>query len=119
MEEFSSEFGLEKCTTNIYNDLTIEEGIINFTKSIHADLIGITPDGLWRLGHIFKKNTTDKLMKNSTKVILSMSSQQPVLTHYFTRQLLKQTHATDLFLANMGSGRLTDGDARNSHSTGR
>jgi nucleotide-binding universal stress UspA family protein len=80
MEEFSSEFGLEKCTTNIYNDLTIEEGIINFTKSIHADLIGITPDGLWRLGHIFKKNTTDKLMKNSTKVILSMSSQQPVLT---------------------------------------
>jgi hypothetical protein len=36
-----------------------------------------------------------------------------------TRQLLKQTHATDLFLANMGSGRLTDGDARNSHSTGR
>ena len=38
---------------------------------------------------------------------------------YFTGQLLKQTHATDLFLANMGSGRLTDGDARNSHSTGR
>lgn len=80
MEEFSSEFGLEKCTTNIYNDLTVEEGIINFTKSIHADLIAITPDGLWRLGHIFKKNTTDKLMKNSTKVILSMRSQQPVLT---------------------------------------
>ena len=80
MEEFSSEFGLEKCTTNIYNDLTIEDGIINFTKSIHADLIAITPDGLWRLGHILKKNTTDKLMKKSVKVILSMKTQQPVLT---------------------------------------
>jgi hypothetical protein len=32
---------------------------------------------------------------------------------------LKQTHATDLFLEDMGSSRLTDGDARSRHSTGR
>lgn len=80
MEEFSSEFGLEKCTANIYNDLTIEDGIINFTKSIHADLIAITPDGLWRLAHMFKRSITDKLMRNSVKAILSMRTQQPVLT---------------------------------------
>ena len=31
----------------------------------------------------------------------------------------EELHATDLFLANMGSGRLTIGDARNSHRTGK
>jgi len=36
-----------------------------------------------------------------------------------SKQLLKQTHATVLFLANRGSGRLTYGDARKSYSTGR
>lgn len=80
MTEFSNEFGLEKCSKNIYNDLTIEDGIINFTKSIDADLIAITPDGVWRLAHVFKKNITDELMKKSIKVILSMKTHQPVLT---------------------------------------
>ncbi len=80
MKEFSSEFDLKNCSMNIYNDLTIEDGIINFTRSIHADLIAITPDGLWRLAHMFKRSTTDKLMKNSVKAILSMKTRQPVLT---------------------------------------
>lgn len=80
MTEFSNEFGLKNCTKNIYNDLTIEDGIINFTTSIGADLIAITPDGLWKLAHIFRKNITAKLMKKSIKVILSMKTRQPVLT---------------------------------------
>jgi nucleotide-binding universal stress UspA family protein len=80
MKEFISEFDLINCTSNIYNDITIEDGIINFTRSIHADLIAITPDGLWRLAHMFKRSITDKLMRNSVKAILSMRTQQPVLT---------------------------------------
>jgi nucleotide-binding universal stress UspA family protein len=80
MKEFISEFDLKNCTSNIYNDITIEDGIINFTRSIHADLIAITPDGLWRLAHMFKRSITDKLMRNSVKAILSMRTQQPVLT---------------------------------------
>jgi nucleotide-binding universal stress UspA family protein len=80
MNEFSHEFEIDYCTKNIYNDLTIEDGIINFTKLIEADLIAITPDGFWRLSHVFNKNITDKLMKKSIKVILSMKSSQPLLT---------------------------------------
>lgn len=80
MGEFSSEFDLKDCTMNIYNDLTIEDGIINFTRSVHADLIAITPDGLWRIAHMFKRSTTEKLMKDSVRVILSMKAQQPILT---------------------------------------
>lgn len=80
MTEFSNEFGLKTSTKNIYNDLTIEDGIINFTKSIAADLIAITPDGLWKLAHIFRKNITAKLMKKSIKAILSMKTRQPIPT---------------------------------------
>jgi nucleotide-binding universal stress UspA family protein len=80
MTEFSNEFGLKACTKNIYNDLTVEDGILNFTESINADLIAITPDGLWRLAHVFSKNITDKLMKRSVRVILSMKTHQPVRT---------------------------------------
>lgn len=80
MTEFSNEFDLKKSTKNIYNDLTIEDGIINFTKSIDANLIAITPDGLWKLAHVFRPNITAKLMKKSIKAILSMKTRQPVLT---------------------------------------
>lgn len=80
MQEFIIEFDLKNCTSNIYNDITIEDGIINFTRSIQADLIAITPDELWRLAHMFKRSITDKLLKNSVKTILSMRTQQPELT---------------------------------------
>jgi nucleotide-binding universal stress UspA family protein len=77
MEEFSKEFNLQGCSINTYNDLTIEDGIINFTKAIQADLVAITPDGLWRLANIFQKNITDRLIKKSVKVILSMKTHLP------------------------------------------
>ena len=80
MQEFSKKFGLKKYTQNIYNDLTIEDGIINFTKLIDADLIAITPDGIWRWENVLNKNITDKFMKKSTKAVLSMKTRQPVLT---------------------------------------
>lgn len=80
MTEFSNEFSLKNSTKNTYNDLNIENGIINFAKSVEADLIAITPDGLWKLAHVFRKNITAKLMKKSIKAILSMKTHQPVLT---------------------------------------
>ncbi|MFN3916148.1 MAG: hypothetical protein ACK4K0_00275 [Flavobacteriales bacterium] len=74
MAKFSNEFGLKKHTQNIYNNLTVEDRIINFTKLISADLIAITPNGFWRLAHVFNKNTTDKLTKKSAKAILSIKT---------------------------------------------
>lgn len=74
MEEFCSKFELKECTKNIYNDLSVEDGIMNFTQAIDADLIAITPDGNWRFAHIFNKNVTSELMKKSVRVVLSMRS---------------------------------------------
>jgi len=72
MTEFIKEFSLANVTKNIYNELSIEDGIINFTKSIDADLIAIVPNIHWRLAHIFNKTGTDKLMKKSIRAVLSM-----------------------------------------------
>lgn len=75
MEKFKNEFCLKNCTTNIYNDLSVEDGILNFSKLINADIIAITPNGYWRLAHIFNKNITNELMKKSIKIILSIKSE--------------------------------------------
>ena len=77
MEEFVKKFRLESYTTNIFNELTIEDGIINFSDSIDADLIGITTHGQRRLAHLFRKNITDKIVKDSVKAILSIKISQP------------------------------------------
>lgn len=80
MTDFGSEFSLKNYSTNVYNDLTVEDGIINFSKSLGADLIAITPDGLWRIAQVLSKSLTDRLMKKSVKAILSMKTRQTVLT---------------------------------------
>ena len=87
MDKFCQKFDLKKCTQNTYNDQTIEEGVINFAKQIHADLIAVTPDGFKRLTHLFNKNITNELMKQPFKVILSMKTLKPVpnpTEFYFT-----------------------------------
>lgn len=71
---FKTEFNLQSSTMDIYNDMNVEDGIMNFTSFIEADLIAISPDGHWRVANIFKKNITDKLMKRSVKMILSMKT---------------------------------------------
>jgi hypothetical protein len=38
-------------TAHIYNDVNIENGIINFTNSINADLIGLCTHGRTGLAH--------------------------------------------------------------------
>jgi hypothetical protein len=62
-----------------------------------------------------KKSDLEDLQKAHYPKARALFEQYKIISLDFT----KQTHATDLFLANMGSGRLTDGDARNGHSTGR
>jgi hypothetical protein len=41
-------------TAHIYNDVNIENGIINFTNSINADLIGLCTHGRTGLAHFLK-----------------------------------------------------------------
>lgn len=58
-------------TLNIYNDVSIEDGILNFAKSINAGLIGISTHGRKGLAHFFNGSISEDLVNHA---------QQPVIT---------------------------------------
>lgn len=72
INEFIKEFELPKHTINIYNDLSIEKGILNFSKDINADLIALSTNGRSGLSHLFNASVTRKLNKKALKPILTL-----------------------------------------------
>lgn len=52
-------------TLNIFNDVTIENGILNFAKSINAGLIGISTHGRKGLAHFFNGSISEDLVNHS------------------------------------------------------
>jgi nucleotide-binding universal stress UspA family protein len=51
--EFIAEFNLTNYSTHIYNDTNIEKGILNFSNSINADIIGMCTHGRTGFAHFF------------------------------------------------------------------
>lgn len=72
IHEFIKEFELPKHTINIYNDLSIEKGILNFSKDINADLIALSTNGRTGISHLFTASVTRKLNKKALKPILTL-----------------------------------------------
>jgi nucleotide-binding universal stress UspA family protein len=52
LEDFVREFDIRNCSLNLRADLSVEEGIVHFSKEIHADLIAMGTHawkGFWHL----------------------------------------------------------------------
>ncbi|MDR2222477.1 MAG: universal stress protein [Flavobacteriaceae bacterium] len=56
---------------NVYNDLTIEKGILNFSKRIDADLIAIATHGRKGLSHFFNGSISEDLANHSSRSVLT------------------------------------------------
>ncbi|MTG96732.1 MULTISPECIES: universal stress protein [Myroides] len=54
-----------------YNDMNIEKGIINFSKKIDADLIGIATHGRTGLAHFFNGSISEDLVNHSSKSVIT------------------------------------------------
>jgi nucleotide-binding universal stress UspA family protein len=52
LEAFAKRFMLKDYTLNVYNDISEEEGIINFSRGIKADLVAMRTHGRRGLAHI-------------------------------------------------------------------
>lgn len=65
IRNFINGHDLENYTLNIYNDKTIEEGILNFSKLINADVIIINTHGRRGLIHIFSNSISEELTNHS------------------------------------------------------
>ena len=71
VKEFIKEYNLPKHTINIYNDASVEQGILNFSKDIDADLIALSTHGRSGLSHIFNGSITKHLSKSVQKPMLT------------------------------------------------
>lgn len=72
VKSFISDFDLPKYSINIYNDATIEKGILNFSRDIDADLIALSTHGRSGLSHLFSASVTKNLSKKALKPILTI-----------------------------------------------
>lgn len=72
VKTFIEEFDLPKFSINIYNDVSIQKGILNFTKEINADLIALSTHGRSGLADLFSSSVTKTLSKKAMKPILTI-----------------------------------------------
>lgn len=71
MENFISHFDIDNYSTHIYNDTNIESGIINFTNSVNADLIGICTHGRTGLTHFYNGSISEDLVNHVIKPVIT------------------------------------------------
>jgi nucleotide-binding universal stress UspA family protein len=71
LEKFVSGFDKKKITLNIYNDTTIEEGILNFGKEIDSDLIAINTHGRSGLSQLFSESISKELANHALRPIIT------------------------------------------------
>ena len=71
LENYVSDFDIDEYSLNIYNDTTIEEGILNFGKEINADLIGIYTHGRSGLSQLFNESISKELANHALRPVIT------------------------------------------------
>ncbi len=71
MKEFVAEFPITNYALHIYNDSNIETGIINFSNSINADIIGMCTHGRTSLYHFFNGSVSEGLVNHASKPVIT------------------------------------------------
>lgn len=71
MQEFAKSLGFENFTSNSYNDISIEKGIINYCHSTSADLIGMCTHGRQGLSHFFNGSISEDLVNHAKRPVIT------------------------------------------------
>jgi nucleotide-binding universal stress UspA family protein len=71
MNDFAKGFDIKNYSTHIFNDSNIENGILNFTNSINADLIGLCTHGRTGLAHFFNGSISEDLVNHTVKPVIT------------------------------------------------
>lgn len=71
MKNFIKGMGVENYSLNIYNDVSVEKGVLNFTKHINAQLIGMGTHGRKGISHFFNGSISEDMVNHA---------QMPVIT---------------------------------------
>lgn len=71
MKTFVAGFSIDKYTINIYNDVNVENGILNFANHIDADLIGVSTHGRKGIAHFFNGSISEDLVNHSLRPVVT------------------------------------------------
>lgn len=71
MENFIKGLDITNYTLNIYNDTTVEKGILNFAQSIDADMIGMATHGRKGLAHFFNGSVSEDLVNHAKRPVIT------------------------------------------------
>lgn len=71
LRDYISGTDLTDYTFNVYNDVTVESGILNYAKSINADLIGIGTHGRKGLAHFFNGSISEDLVNHAQRPVVT------------------------------------------------
>ncbi|WP_299155835.1 universal stress protein [uncultured Tenacibaculum sp.] len=71
IKDFADKHNISDYSINIYNDSSVENGILNFSNEKNADIIALATHGRSGLSHIFNGSITKNLSKNSIKPMLT------------------------------------------------
>jgi len=58
-------------SVNIYNDQSVEAGILNFAQDINADLIGISTHGRQGIAHLFNGSISEDLVNHAKRPVMT------------------------------------------------
>lgn len=71
MKDFVSNFSIPKYALHTYNDANIESGILNFSSSVNADIIGMCTHGRTSLYHFFNGSISEGLVNHASKPVVT------------------------------------------------
>lgn len=71
MEKFLKGMDIKNYTLNIYNDTSVEKGVLNFAQSIDADLIGMATHGRKGLSHFFNGSVSEDLVNHAKRPVIT------------------------------------------------
>lgn len=71
IKTFIENYTYHNQTTTIYNDETVEKGILNFSKAIDADLIGISTHGRQGIAHFFNGSISEDLVNHAKRPVMT------------------------------------------------
>lgn len=71
MGNFAEEMQADQYSLNIYNDTSVEKGILNFTTHINAQLIGMGTHGRKGISHFFNGSISEDLVNHANMPIIT------------------------------------------------
>ncbi len=71
INSFVADFDIPDFETYIYNDISVEKGILNYANDINTDLIAVNTHGRSGLSQLFKASISEELTNHALKPVIT------------------------------------------------